>query len=206
MTTSPKTLFSSLVAGDLLMVPIRPPLVPTETTFFAAVLRVDDKGRLYLSRFSEHHPVSLPNVSCNPFRWSDDKGALVDCDGEVPRWYTVDISVERRGAEKAAAEYDRVPRFEHLRHQFTKADLEGFMKDPRFALISGIGTNGEAGNPAHQMSLVLDVMGVHCTKEQLVGIAWHLFRTQVKSDTQIALISLGADNDADPAESNLPNQ
>ncbi len=208
MTIDPKTLFISLVAGDMLMVPIRPPLIDKkekERTCFVTVLRVDDQGGLYLSRFSDDHPVSVANAPCNPFRWSDDKGTLVDCDGDVPRWYTIDIALERGGAKKAALEYATVPRAEHLRHQLTRADMEAFENDPRFRTIAGISANGEVGNPANQLSLVLDLMGVAHTKEQLVGVAWHLLRTVAKSDVQIALISIG-DIVGDPAEGNPPNQ
>ena len=208
MATDPKTLFSSLAAGDMLMVPIRPPLIDKkekEKTYFVTVLRVDDQGGLYLARFSDDHPVSAANAPCNPFRWSDDKGTLVDCDGDVPRWYTVDISLERGGAKKAAAEYAAVPRAEHLRHQLARADMEAFESDPRFRTIAGISANGEVGNPANQLSLVLDLMGVYHTKEQLVGVAWHLLRSTAKSDVQIALISIGDIVD-DSAEGNPANQ
>lgn len=170
------------------------------------VLRVDDQGGLYLSRFSDAHPVPTANAPCNPFRWSDDKGTLVDCDGDVPRWYTTDISLERGGAKKAAAEYADVPRAEHLRHKITEADMRAFQNDPRYQQIMGISNNGEAGNPASQLSLVLDVMGVAHTKEQLVGVAWHLLRTVAKSDVQIALILLDLGTAADSAEGNQPNQ
>ncbi len=203
MATDSKTLFSSLAAGDMLMVPIKPPLIKQEATHFVTVLRVDDQGGLYLSRFSDDHPVSAAQASCNPFRWSDEKGTLVDCDGDVPRWYTTDISLERGGAKKAAAEYADVPRAEHSRHQLTRADIEAFESDPRFRVIAGISQNGEAGNPPNQLSLVLDLMGIAHTKEQLVGVAWHLLRSQAKSDLHIALISLG-DIIGDAAEDNPP--
>lgn len=206
MATAPKTLFSSLTAGDMLMVPIRPPLIEKEAMFFVTVLRVDDQGGLYLSRFSDDHPVSTANARCNPYHWSDDKGVLVDCDGDVPDWYTIDISLERGGAKKAAAEYACVPRAEHLRHKITEADMKAFESDPRFRTITGISQNGEAGNPAQQLSLVLDLMGVDHNKEQLVGAAWHLLRTVAKSDVQIALISLDLGSVTEPAEGNPPNQ
>lgn len=203
MATDPKTLFSSLAAGDMLMVPVKPPLTQKEAMFFVTVLRVDDQGGLYLSRLSDNHPVSVANAPCNPFRWSDDKGTLVDCDGDVPRWYSVDISLERGGAKEAAAEYAAVPRAEHLRHELTRADMEAFESDPRFRMIAGISQNGEAGNPAHQLSLALDLMGVAHTKEQFVGVAWHLLRSTAKSDLQIALISIG-DILGDSTEDNPP--
>lgn len=207
MATNPKTLFSSLAAGDMLMVPVKPPLVDTETLFFVTVLRVDDLGRVYLSQPSKDRPVSAANALCNPFHWSDDEDTLVDCDGDVPCWYTPDILLERGGAKQAAAQYAAVPRAEHLRHQFTEADWEAFKSDPRFQMIAGISQNGEAGNPAHQLSLALDLMGVAHTKEQLVGVAWHLLRSQAQSGMQIAVISLDdlVDIASDSTESNLPN-
>jgi hypothetical protein len=206
MATDPKTLFTSLAAGDMLMVPIRSPLIDKkEKTCLVTVLRVDDQGGLYLSRFSDDHPVPTANAPYNPYSWSDDSGTLVDCDGDVPRWYTTDITLERGGAKKAAAEYADVPRTEHLRHELTEADMKAFRSDPRYQMISGISQNGEAGNPANQLSLVLDLMGVAHTKEQLVGVAWHLLHTVAKSDVQIALISLDSGSIADAAEGNPPN-
>ena len=203
MATDPKTLFLSLAAGDMLMVPVKSPLMAMDETFFVTVLRVD-QGDIFLSKLSDNRPVSVANALCNPFRFSDSKNALIDRDGDVPRWYTIDISLERGGAQKAAAEYAQVPRAEHLRYRLTEAEMNAFKSDPRFPLIAGIVQNGEAGNQADQMSLVLDLMGIVYTKEALAGVTWHLLRSQAKFDVQIALISLDLGTAGDSAASDLP--
>jgi hypothetical protein len=178
MTTSLKSLFSSLVAGDLLKVYVTPPLIEVATMFNVTVLRVDDEGGLHLSQISHDKPVSVPLTTRNPFHWSDDKGALVDRDGDVPRWYSDNITLDHLGARRAAAEYAAVPRAEHTRHTLQEGDMsalmDSFRNDPRYSKIEGIVNNGEAGSPPDQLSLVLDVMGVDHTQEQLVGLSWFL--------------------------------
>ena len=75
MSKTPQELFTGLQIGDLLMVPVTLPKSKEQLTAFAAVLRIGDEGEFYLGRLSEHRPDPRPD-SCNPYRWSADKGAL----------------------------------------------------------------------------------------------------------------------------------
>lgn len=194
MAAHSKTLFSSLVgailAGDMLIVPIGKPFVEQETAYFATVLRVDSDGWVYLSWFSDDpQHTSTRMAPDGPFRWSDEQLALVDREGDVPIWYTNNISFELRGAQEAAAKYAAVPRIEQLQHSFTGDDMQGFItSDPRFEVIVGIGTNGEAGNLAEQLSLALNVLDVNHTKEQLVGIACFLLVIQSNTKAQVRVL------------------
>ncbi len=191
MAIDPKSLFSSLAAGDLLMVPITLPQSKQSLTVFSAVLRVGDEGELYLGRLSEHHPDARPE-SCNPYRWSDDKGALVDADGDVPRWYTVNIQLERRGALKVAQTYSTVPRIGEFRHPYNDGEFKRFLeKDPRHAILEGIAVNGEAGSPAIQLSLALDVMGIPHDKEHAIGLGYFIERLAAQRTIRALLISGG---------------
>lgn len=201
--TDPKTLYASLAAGDLLKVPFRPPLTKEGTTFLMTVLRVDDQGGIYLSRFSSDHPASTANARCNPFRWSDETDTLVDCDGEVPFWYTTKVALEHGGAKEAAAQYAAVPRAEHLRHQISGADSEAFKDGPNAKVISAINLNGEAGNLLDRTSLVFDVLGIPHTPEQLLGVAFHLF-LQIQPGLRVTLVPLGLDSDDPSAKDNPP--
>lgn len=171
-----KVLFSSLVAGDLLRMSLRPPLFEAETVYMVSVLRVDDNG-LYLSRLSHDSPVSLPDGSCNPFFWSDEKGVLVDSTGIVPDWYTSDMLIIHGGAKDAAARYATLPRAEQLPCQLTEmemtAAMEKFVTDPRHRIITDIVLGDEADSLADQVALVLSVMGVILTKDQFIGLLWH---------------------------------
>ncbi len=176
MATEPKPLFASLTPGDLLMVPVTLPQSKAQMTVFTAVLRIGEEGEIYLGRLSEHHPDAHPDGG-NPYRWSDDKGALVDKDGDVPRWYSVNIQLERRGALKAAQAYATVPRLGEFRHPFDDDEFKRFMeKDSRHAILDGIVANGEAGSTGIQLSLALDAMGVAHDKEQAVGLSYFIER------------------------------
>ncbi|TXG79571.1 MAG: hypothetical protein E6R14_10765 [Thermomicrobiales bacterium] len=176
MSKTPQELFTGLQIGDLLMVPVTLPKSKEQLTAFAAVLRIGDEGEFYLGRLSEHRPDPRPD-SCNPYRWSADKGALIDCDGDVPRWYSVDIQRERHGALKVAQAYTAVPRLDEFRHPFNDGEFKRFMeKDPRHAILEGIAVNGEAGSVGIQLSLALDAMGVAHDKEQAIGLAYFMER------------------------------
>lgn len=170
-----KALFSSLVAGDLLRMSLRPPLFEAETVYMVSVLRVDDNG-LYLSRLSEDGPISLADGPNNPYRWSDEKEALVDKTGTVSDWYTKDILIERGGAKDAAVRYATIPRVEQLPCRLTEieAAAEKFMTDPRHRIIADIVLGDEGDDQADQIALVLSVMGVTLTEEQFVGLVWYL--------------------------------
>lgn len=201
MATDLKTLLTSLTPGDLLMIPITLPESKQSLTAFAAVLRIGDDGELYLGRLSEHHPDPRPDGG-NPYRWSDDKGALIDAEGDVPRWYTVNLQLERRGALKAAQTYASVPRLGEARHPITDADFKRFMeKDPRHAVLEGIVVNGEAGSPATQLSLALDVMGVPHNQEQASGLGYFIERLAAQRTIRALIISGG--EMWPPAESGL---
>ncbi len=191
MATEPKSLFTSLDLGDLLMVPITLPASKESLTAFAAVLRLGDNGEFYLGRLSEHRPDPRPGDG-NPYRWSDDKGALVDKEGDVPRWYTVNIQLERRGALKAAQSYTTVPRLGEARHPVSDDLFKQFMeKDPRHAVLEGIVVNGEAGSPATQLSLALDVMGVPHDEEQAIGLGYFIERLAAQRTIRALIISGG---------------
>lgn len=186
----------------MLMVPVKLPTSGMETVYYAAVLRVDTEAGLYLSEFSEDQPPSVANATENPLNWSEEKGTLVDRNGEVPRWYSTNISLERGGAMKAATEYATVPRTEHVRHKLTDADIEAFMSSLRCPMISGIVANGEVPDKVDQLSLALDVLGVAHTKEQLVGLVWHLEFSRANFEVQIALVTLGKSSSNDSTEGN----
>ena len=66
MATDPKTLFLSLSAGDMLMVPVKLPLIGVDKTFFMAVLRVD-QGDIFRS---EERRVGKECRSLCRSRWS----------------------------------------------------------------------------------------------------------------------------------------
>lgn len=171
MSKTPQDLFAALQPGDLLMVPVTLPSSKEQRTVFAAVLRTGNEGELYLSALGEDRPDSRPN-HYNPHRWSGEKNALVDRDGDVPRWYSVDIQLERRGAAKVAEAYTAIPRLEHFRHPWNDGELKRFLeKDPRATILNGIVANGEAGSVGQQLSFALDVMGVAHDKEQAIGLA-----------------------------------
>lgn len=178
MAITPRELFTTLKAGDLLMIPISLPSDKgKQTTSFVSVLRVGDDGELYLSYPNKDRALPHAYRGCNPFRWDPKKAILVDKDGDVPKWYSVDITLERGGAEKQAAKYATVPRLESMKpeHAFDSAAFEDFLqKDPRCAQLDGIVRNGEAGQATWQLALALDVMGVTYTREQLVGLAYFI--------------------------------
>jgi hypothetical protein len=176
MSKTPQELFTGLQPGDLIMAPITLPQPKKQMTVFAAVLRIGEEGEIYLGRLSEHRPDPRPDDN-NPYRWSAEKGALVDNDGDVPRWYSVDIQLERRGAHKVAEAYAAVPRQDRFRHPFNDGEFKRFMaQDPRHATLEGIAVNGEAGSVGIQLSLALDAMGVPHDKEQAIGLSYFMER------------------------------
>lgn len=201
MRKDPEVLFHSLTAGDELVIPISPPAVHQTIILSAAVLRVDDQGRIYLSKPTDDRPTATAFAACNPFRWSTEKGALVDCDGDVPRWYNTDIMLERGGAKQAAAEYALVPRSEDVSHTLTDADLEAFKASPKMKLIAGIARNGDVDNPTDQLSLVLDVLGITYTNELLIGLDW-LRHCTGQTSHLIAVIPISVGTDSDPDSGN----
>lgn len=185
MATKPKDLFTSLAAGDMLEVTTGSPFpnMKEKITLLVAVLRVDNKGGIYLSQCATGQPVSVPDLY-SPFRWSDQNDALIDGDGDVPGWYSHaegNISLEPGGAMEAAAEYAKVPRAENVSHKITFEDLEAYKDDPLWKMISGICQNGEAGNSPNQLSLVLDLMGVNYDRKQLIGLCWFLLHRDALS-------------------------
>lgn len=173
-----KALFPSLVAGDLLRMPGHSSLSDAGTTLVVSVLRVDEHGGLYLSRPSVNDPVSLVDGAHSPFRWSDEKGALVDRHNTVPDWYTEaeNILFESGGAKEAAARYAKIPRAEQLPCQLEEIEdaMGYFMVDSRYQVIADIVLGGEADDQAEQIALVLSVMGITLTDEQFVGLVWYL--------------------------------
>lgn len=165
-----KSLFASLEAGDLLIVPLNLPGSQEKLTAHAAVLRVGDAGELCLSRLSDERPDSRPETG-NPYRWSDREGALVGADGTVPVWYSVNIQLERRGASEVARQYAAVPQFDQCRHRWNTVESKRFEEtDPRYPVLAGIATHGKAGGLGTQLSLALDVMGVPHDKAQAIGL------------------------------------
>lgn len=167
-------LFASLQAGDLLLVPIALPSDGgARIISYVSVLRVEGEA-LCLSYPNERFALAQAYRGHNPFRWDPMKDALVDKNGDVPRWYSIHICRERGGAAKHAATYASVPRLEHVKpeHVFDDAAFRDFLKnDPRFAQLDGIVRNGEAGQATWQLALALGIMGVEYTKEQLVGLS-----------------------------------
>ncbi len=191
MPTSPKKLFTSLSAGDLLIVPFKPdPSADEATMFQVTVLRVGDQGEVFLSFPSTELPISAPDVRCNPFIWSHKDNVLVDCDGDVPPWYSEEITHERGGAQDAAAEYAAVPREEQLRHHLNQGDVDGFKNGPLFPAIAGIIRNGEVNYSPDQLSLALDLLGVEHTKQQLVGLSWLLFLSGQQTAPHVITINI----------------
>lgn len=186
MANPMQDLFASLAAGDLLLVPIALPSDGGKQTIsFVSVLRVQD-GKLYLSYPDQDQALSIAYQGYNPFLWDDRKNALVDKNGDVPRWYSIHICRERGGAAKQAAAYASVPRYEQVKPELMFSDdaFKRFLRqDPRVAQLDGIVRNGEAGPATWQLALALDVMGVECPQEQLVGLAWfmEMFAARIKS-------------------------
>lgn len=199
----PKTQYVSITAGDLLMVPLGPPCIEEEATFHVTVLRIDSQGGIYLSRLSKGNAVSVPNTVCNPFRWSDEKGALVDCDDDVPFWYNTEIVRVRGGAQAAAAQYAAIPRVELVSCQVTEADHGAFMDNPLAALITGINQNGEAGSLLDRTSLVLDVLGIPHSQGQLLGLTYHLFQ-QIRGSIRVTVVPVDLGSSDSSAEGRNP--
>lgn len=202
MSLTPQELFSNLKTGDLLMIPASLPSDKgRQITLLSAVLRTGDDGALYLSQPDEHRALSRAYADLNPFRWDPKKGALVDRDGDVPRWYTVDIALERGGAKESAAKYAAVPRLEHMRPEHVIDDLafKRFVeKDPLAGQLDGIITNGEAGSPMYQLALALDAMGIGYTRDQAMGLAYFMERFHGRNRMVATLIAIG-DRDAGEA-------
>jgi hypothetical protein len=195
MSLSMPDLFTNLKAGDLLMIPVELPLSKEKVTAFATVLRVGPEGELYLSCRDEHRATIFADACCNPFRWDPKKGALVDKDGEVPRWYTIDIMLERGGAAREAALYAEVPRLEHMRPELAFTDVEFkrlfLQKDDRRAVVlNGLLRNGEAGGLATQLMLALDVLGVQYSQQQAMGITYFMESLKARRTVHAALINL----------------
>ncbi len=177
MAISMQELFTTLQAGDLLMIPMELPSDGGKKILtYASVLRVEGE-ELYLSYPDEHRATARAYRACNPFRWDARKSILVDKDGDVPRWYSIGICRERGAAVDQAAKYATVPRLKDVKpeHAFDSAAFKDFLhKDPRCSQLDGIVTNGEAGQATWQLSLALDLMGVSYTSEQLVGLAYFM--------------------------------
>ena len=195
MSLSMQDLFTNLRAGDLLMIPIELPLSKEKVTAFATVLRVGSEGELYLSQRDEHRATVFADGCCNPFHWDPKKGALIDKDGEVPRWYTVDIALERGGATKEASLYAEVPRLEHMspEHAFTDVDFKRRFLDKddrRAVMLNGILRNGEAGGLATQLMLALDVLGIQYSQQQAMGITYFMESLKARRTVQAALIKV----------------
>lgn len=178
MGTTPEQLFTTLEPGDLLMIPMSLPSDKGKRiTTFSTVLRVGAEGELYLSYPAEHRATAQADKGHNPFRWDPKMSILVDKDGSVPRWYSIDITLERGGAKKQANRYATVPRLEHMRpeHVFDGSAFEQFIKqDPRCAQLDGIITNGEAGQATWQLALALDLVNVTYTSDQLVALGYFM--------------------------------
>lgn len=188
MSITPKELFASLQAGDLLMIPIVLPDSRQEIMAFAAVLRREG-DQLYLSKRWEQHASDQADACCNPFHWDNRLGVLVNKEGKMPLWYSVDIQVERGGAPKLAEQYAQVPRVEQCRYEISDHDAMAFLKNSaEVNVLRGIVQNGEAGSPATQLALALDVMGVSYTKEQLVGLGYFAESMVARSRVNSALL------------------
>lgn len=187
----PKDLFSSLAVGDLLMIPGERRETGEMLPALSVVLRFGDGGTIYLSWPTEERPDTQPDPR-NPYCWSDDQDALIDCDGEVPPWYSVDIQCEHRGALKEVDSYNAVPRLKHLQHPLGDSELRHFRDhDTRFPILHGITANGEAGPPMHQLELALSVMGVAVDKEQMIGLSCFMKQLMAQSRARTALLGFG---------------
>lgn len=177
-----KERLSRLVGGDLLLIP------SLRGMCFSAVLRVGSSGELYLSHVSVKQVAGEAQALSNPFSWDDDVGALVDRDGDVPLWYSSGIDVEQAGATKQALAYASTPRAENAKYAVSGEDMTAFMNDPRYAALSGIVGNGEAGGMVTQLSLALDLMGKSHTKEELIGLAWFVEHCSMRRAARDALV------------------
>lgn len=189
MAISMQELFTTLQAGDLLMIPMELPSDGGKKILtYASVLRVEGE-ELYLSYPDEHRATARAYRACNPFRWDARKSILVDKDGDVPRWYSIGICRERGAAKSQADLYATVPRIEQVKpeHVFDTAAFKRFLKEnPLCAQLDGIVTNGEAGQATWQLSLALDLMGVQYTKDQLLGLSY--FMERFESHNKMAAI------------------
>lgn len=199
MAITPQQLFASLQPGDLLMIPMSLPSDKgKQITTFSTVLRVGPEGELYLSYPDERRATAQGYPRCNPFRWDPKKAILVDKDGDVPSWYSVDIALERGGAKRQADLYATVPRLEQVKpeHVFDTAAFKRFLSEnPRCAQLDGIVTNGEAGQATWQLSLALDLMGVQYTKEQLLGLSYFMERFESHNKMAAIHVVLAERND-----------
>lgn len=202
MSKTPREIFTSLKAGDLLEIPCTRHDNQSTFTMLSAVLRVGPEGELYLSHPAEHRATPKAYTGYNPFRWDPKKGVLVDKNGELPRWYTIDIRLERAAATDLAHTYSTVPRLEQLRPEHMVDDEKAgrFIRhDPRHDMLEGIVTNGEAGSPACQLALALDVMGIAVDSAQMPGLGYFMERFAASNRVGAVIIALGDRNAAEAA-------
>lgn len=191
MSTSPKDLFARLEPGDLLQIPVSLPISGKQQMAYSTVLRLGPKRELYLTCPNED-PRTSKACCHNPFHWDDEKGVLVDRDGEVPLWYSDGIHRMVGEGAKVAEAYEKVPRLEHLSFDVKLDDnaLDAFVASPLFGVISGLVQNGEAGSSETQLSLLLDQLGMPHTAEQLMALVTFLQMYSAKRMVDSAKVSI----------------
>ena len=154
----------SLNVGDVLYMPMQ----HLGKTLKSVVLYIDDKG-FYPSWPQEELFVSCPLVF-SPYRWSSEDNAIVDRDGDIPRWYSEHIRVERGANIETPAEYARIPRRKDVKIDVLNAELKEFysQRDKKrldkilmmnFVLRNQVYAR-ESGSDANAAELLLEIAGI----------------------------------------------
>lgn len=172
-------LFNSLKPGDTLIIPSKLPLSKEPVFLYSAVLRLGDKGELYISCPDQEKPGNEPCCH-NPIHWDDKTDSFVDTDGEPMEWSSSDIQVDRGDSLKITQAYEQVPRIESARFKTTKEDIGKFIGSPDFNIINSIVRNDEAGDLSQRLSLVLDQLGMDHDTQKLAALesCFHLELTK----------------------------
>lgn len=157
-------LMKSLHVGDVLSIPM-PHL---GTTLKSVILRIDEGG-FYPSWPQEKIFVSCPLVF-SPYRWSDEEHAVVDCDNEVPPWYSRDVTVEQNANLVTPAEYERILRKKDVRIHVSNEELKAFYERHSSKFLNDVQLMyfilrnhvyaRESGSDANAAGLLLQAAGI----------------------------------------------
>lgn len=162
-----KRFFAELMPGDGLRVDVIVGSQPI-TARMSVLRRSGDRSEfIHLAYGLENGWGSRP-MPWGPFRWDDEKGVLVDREGDIPPWFTLgELQVDRDAAKEATERYVRVPREEHVRVKVDEMALNRIFKSTFMEDIFGIAVNEEAGGFDTQLVLVLELIGVQIDSKQL---------------------------------------
>jgi hypothetical protein len=138
-----------------------------------SVLKVgaDSKG-LFIG-ISLPYPLHYLPWGRNPLRWSEERGRVVDCFGDVVTLFGQDLQLDRGACSYAVKAYHALPRTDSLPKRFSDSEIAMYSQSPEGQEMKKqlflILRNAEISAGIDETCLVLRALGIELTPKNILG-------------------------------------